>query len=89
MVRKGKTPGRRDLLESTLSELAPVIKDISPRARVEISFERCEDEDVHVCVHPAAVMQTEEIERLDLAIGERCNDVLLEKGLFILSTVCK
>jgi hypothetical protein len=33
-------------------------------------------------------MTAEEIDRLEAAIGERCNEMLLDTGLFIVSAVC-
>jgi hypothetical protein len=32
-------------------------------------------------------MTAEEIEHLELTVGERCNDILLDTGLFIVSAV--
>ncbi len=40
--------GRFETLEAKLSELTALIKDLSPESRVEISFERYEDEDAHI-----------------------------------------
>jgi hypothetical protein len=42
-----------------------------------------EDVDAHVYIHPPRDMPAENIERLELTIGERCNELLLETGLFI------
>jgi hypothetical protein len=47
MARKRKTPDQR-LLDRCLAELVILIKDVSPPARVEISFEQYEDEDAHI-----------------------------------------
>lgn len=88
MVRKHNVPSRQQLLESKLSELAALIMDVSPQSRVEISYEQYEDEDAHVYVYPPAVMDAEEVERLELSVAERCNDILLETGVFIISAVC-
>jgi hypothetical protein len=33
-------------------------------------------------------MEAEEVERLELMVGERCNDILLDTGLFIVGAVC-
>jgi hypothetical protein len=33
-------------------------------------------------------MGVEEVRRLELALGERCNDILVETGLFIIGAVC-
>jgi hypothetical protein len=87
MAHKRKIPSRQ-LLDSKLTELAALIKDISPQAQVEISFEPYEDEDAHVSVHPPATMGAEAVAHLELMIGERCNDILLDTGLFIVGAVC-
>ena len=88
MARKQTTASQRQLLESTLSHLATVIQDLVPQGQVDITFEQYEDEDAHVYVHPPAAMTTEDIERLELTVGEHCNEILLETGLFIVSAVC-
>ena len=88
MARKRKTP-KQSLLDRHLAELVILIKDVSPPARVEISFEQYEDEDAHICVYPPATMSATEIERLELIMGERYNDILLETGLFIVGAVCE
>jgi len=36
MAKKRKTPDRQELLDTKLSELTVLLKDMSPRARVEI-----------------------------------------------------
>ena len=41
----------------------------------------------HVYVHPPRNMTAEDIERLELTLGERCNELLLNTGLFIVSAV--
>lgn len=88
MPRTPKTPGQQELLETKLSELTALIKELSPQARVEISFERYEDEDAHIEVYPPSSMMPDQVSRIELAMGERCNDVLLETGLFIVGAVC-
>jgi hypothetical protein len=81
-------PSRQDLLESKISELTALIKELSPQARVEISFERYKDEGAHIHVYPPPSIRDEEVARIELTMGERCNDVLLETGLFIIGAVC-
>jgi hypothetical protein len=88
MPRTPKTPSQQDLLETKLSELTAVIKELSPQARVEISFERYEDEDAHIRVYPPPSVDIGEATRIERTMGERCNDVLLETGLFIVGAVC-
>jgi hypothetical protein len=88
MPRTPKTPNGKDLLDTKVSEMTALIKELSPQARVEISFERYEDEDAHIRVYPPASIASEEAARIELKMGERCNEVLLETGLFIIGTVC-
>ena len=76
-----------ELLETKLSELTDLIKDLSPEARVEIAFEHYEDEDASIDVYPPSSLRTEEVMGLERALGERCNDILLETGLFIIGAV--
>jgi len=55
---------------------------------VEISFEQYEDEDAHIRVYPPPSVDIGEATRIERTMGERCNDVLLETGLFIVGAVC-
>lgn len=87
MARKQMTASQRQRLESTLSTLATWITDLAPQVQVEMTFEQYEDEDAHVYVHPPRDMPAEGVEHLELTIGERCNELLLDTGLFIVSAV--
>ncbi len=87
MARKQTTASQRQLLERTLSDLATWIQDLAPQAQVEITLEQYEDEDAHLYVHPPQAMTAEDVERFELAVGERCNEILLDTGLFIVSAV--
>ena len=88
MSRKRKAPRQRDLLETKISELTALIKDLSPQARVEISFEQYEDEDAHIHIYPLLPIKLEEVRRIELTLGKHCNDILLDTSLFILGAVC-
>ncbi len=88
MVRKQTTANQEQRLDQTLSNLTVTIQDLAPQAKVEITFEQYEDEDAHVYVHPPADMTAEEVDRLEVAVGEHCNEILLDTGLFIVSAVC-
>jgi hypothetical protein len=68
-----------------LSQLATWIQNLAPQAQVDITLEQ--DEDAHIYVHPPQGMTAEDIERLELTVGERCNDILLDTGLFIVSAM--
>jgi hypothetical protein len=58
-----------------------------PQAEVEITFEQYEDEDAHIYIYPPPIIAEDEIERLEQMVGEQCNDILLDTGLFIISAV--
>jgi hypothetical protein len=88
MAKRRKTLDPRELLDMKLSELTVLIKDLSPEARVEISLARYEDEDAHVRVYLPSNADEQEVERIESALGVRCNDILLDTGLFILGAVC-
>jgi hypothetical protein len=88
MARRPTTASHQQLLDQTLSNLTAMIQDLSPQAEVEITFAQYEDEDAHVYVHPPAEMTAEEVDQLEVAVGERCNEMLLDTGLFIVSAVC-
>jgi hypothetical protein len=62
-----------------------LIPDLAPQAQVEMTFEQYED--AHVYVHPPRDMTAEDIERLELTLGEHCNELLLDTGLFIVSAL--
>jgi hypothetical protein len=82
-----KRPNRPELLEAKLSELTDLIKELSPEARVEIVFTHYEDEDAAIDVYPPELLRVEEVRRLEQTLGERCNDILVETGLFIIGAV--
>ena len=88
MARKQTTASQRQFLERTLSQLAIWIQDLAPQAQVDITLEQYEDEDAHIYVHPPQDMTTQEVEHLELTVGTRCNEILLDTGLFIVSAVC-
>lgn len=88
MPRKRKHLSRSELLDITLSELAGLIKDLSPEARVEISLAQYEDEDAHVSIYLPTTAGKDEVWRIETALGERCNDILVDTGLFIIGAVC-
>jgi hypothetical protein len=50
---------------------------------VEIAFAHYEDEDASIDVYLLAPLQGEEVIRLEQALGERCNEMLVETGFFI------
>lgn len=87
MAKRRKTLDRQELLDTQLSELTGLVKDMAPQARIEISLARYEDEDAHVRIHLPPNTKDEEVRCLESALGTRCNDILLETGLFIIGAV--
>jgi hypothetical protein len=75
------------LLDQKLKEIAVFAKELVSDARVEISFEHFEDEDAHIRVHTPSSMNQDEVQRIELAVGRRCTEILLETGLFFVAAV--
>ncbi len=88
MARKQTPASQQELLESILSTLSALIQELCPEAEVDITFEQYEDEDAHIYIHPPPTLEAEKVEHLELTVGERCNEILLDTGLFIVSAVC-
>jgi hypothetical protein len=78
---------KKELLEVKLSELTDLVKDLSPAARVAIAFTHYEDEDASIDVYLPAPLPADEVLRLEQVLGERCNEILVETGLFIIGAV--
>ena len=89
MARKQTTASQQQLLERTLSTLTAFIQDLSPQAEIEITFEQYDDEDAHIAVRLPPTLASEDVEHLEMNLGERCNDILLETGLFIVGAVSR
>lgn len=82
-----KNPNKKELLEVKLSELTDLVKDLSPAARVEIAFTHYEEEDASIDVYLPTPLSEDEVLHLERALGERCNEILLKTGLFIIGAV--
>jgi hypothetical protein len=81
-------PNMKDvLLDQKLQELTLLVKELNPDARIEISFERYEDEDAHVRIYPPPGLSLDEVQQFELTLGQRCSDILLETGIFIIGAV--
>ena len=87
MPRATRSKKEEVTLESKLRELTMLVNEFAADARVEISFERYEDEDAHVRVYPPQGISQEEAKRVEVALGQRCTEILLETGLFIVGSV--
>ena len=88
MARKQTTASQQELLENILSTLSALIQELCPEAEIDITFEQYEDEDAHIYIHPPPTLAAEKVEHLELTVGEHCNEILLDTGLFIVSAVC-
>ena len=87
MARAAHSDTKEGLLDHKLRELTLWVKELSADASIEISFERYEDEDAHVRIYPPLGLSPEEVQQLELALGQRCTDILLETGVFIVAAV--
>lgn len=77
----------REMLDTTLNELALYAKELCPDAIVEVSKVQYEDEDGAVYIFPPPSFPEEEEERVELAVAARAGDIFEETGLFILCAV--
>ena len=84
---KEKSPRPPALLAAKLTELTELVGEIAPDARVEIVAERYEDEDAAVDVYLPRYLPGATIGALEQALGQRCNDILVDTGLFIIGAV--
>jgi hypothetical protein len=87
MAKAARSNTDEGLLDHKLRELTLFVKELNADSRIEISFERHEDEDAHVRIHPPAGLSPNEVQRLELTLGQRCTDILRETGLFIIGAV--
>ena len=87
MAKAAQFDTKEGLLDQKLRELTLLVKELRSDARIEISFERYEDEDAHVQLYPPPDLRPDEVQQLELTLGQRCTDILLETGLFIVSAV--
>ena len=87
MAKAAQFDTKEGLLDQKLRELTLLVKELRSDARIEISFERYEDEDAHIRIYPPPDLRPDEVQQLELTLGQRCTDILLETGLFIVSAV--
>jgi hypothetical protein len=87
MPRASQSKKQELVLDDKLRELTRLVNEIAPDARLEVSFERYEDEDAHVRVYPRQGITQDEARRVELAVGQRCTEILLETGHFIVGSV--
>jgi len=70
-------------VDSYLTELTLLAKRLCPEARIEATTESFEDEDGHVRIYPPAGLGDKEIAEIEGQIADRCVDVLVKHGVFI------
>ena len=87
MAKAAQFDTKEGLLDQKLRELILLVKELRSEARIEISFERYEDEDAHIRIYPPPDLRPDEVQQLELTLGQRCTDILLETGLFIVGAV--
>jgi len=77
----------RDRLDAAVTAFSHFIRDLSPEARIEISFIRYEDEDAHIWVSLPSNLTPEEREELANRLAEKSLDLLLAEGFLILAGI--
>jgi hypothetical protein len=87
MAKAARSHTKEGLLDHKLRELTLLVKELNSDSRIEISFDQHEDEDAHVRIYPPAGLSPDEVQRLELTLGQRCTDILRETGLFIIGAV--
>ena len=87
MAKVAHSHTKEGLLDHKLRELTQLVKELNSESRIDISFEHHEDEDAHVRIYPPAGLSPDEVQRLELTLGQRCTDILRETGLVILGAV--
>jgi hypothetical protein len=87
VARATRSKREEEVLDRKLRDVTLLVKKLAPDARIEISFERYEDEDAHVRIYPPPGLSQEEAQRIEVAVGQRCTDILLDAGLFIIGAV--
>ena len=87
MVKPMSSSERKNLIDSSLTELSLLAKRLCPDARIEATTEAFEDEDGHVRIYPPTGMSEEEIAVIEGTVADRCVDILVEKSVFICAAV--
>ncbi|MBI3326668.1 MAG: hypothetical protein HYZ81_08200 [Nitrospinae bacterium] len=87
MARTAQSKKTETVLDQKLRELTVLAQELIPDARVEMSFERYEDGDAHLRIHPPPDLSPDEVQKIELTLGQRCTEILVETGLFIVGAV--
>jgi hypothetical protein len=78
---------RRSVVDTYLTEVSHLAKELCPAAQVEATTERYEDEDGHVRIYPPPGLSQSQIAEIEGKTAERCVDILVETGGFLCTAV--
>jgi hypothetical protein len=87
MARTAHATKTETVLEQKLRGLTVLAQARMPDARVEMSFDRYEDEDAHLRISPPPDFSPDEVQKIELTLGQCCTEILVETGLFIVGAV--
>jgi hypothetical protein len=87
MARTAHASKTETVLDQKLRELTVLAQARIPDARVELSFERDEDEDAHLRISPPPDLSPDEVQKIELTRGQCCTEILVETGRFIVGAV--
>ena len=87
MVKSMSSSERKGLVDNYLTELSLLAKQLCPEARIEATTEVFEDEDGHVRIYPPAGLREEEIADIEGKLADRCVDILVERGVYLLRSL--
>ena len=87
MVPGGSTGDRRALLDTKLTELVLLAKELCPAAAVEASALPYEDEDGRVEIFTPSGLSDAEEDSVEMAVAERAAQIFEETGLYILCAI--
>jgi hypothetical protein len=77
----------REILDDKLTELTLLAKKLCPAAKIEVNTRQYEDENGRLKVFPPPDLSETEVEELEAALTEKCNEILEQANLFILCAV--
>ena len=87
MAKAARSHTKEGLLDHKLRELTLMVQGLNAESRIDISFEQHEDEDAHIRIYPPAGLSPDEVQYLELTLGQRCTEILRETGLVIIGAV--
>jgi hypothetical protein len=69
-----------ETLEQSIAELVSYIKELCPDARIRVTGNRFEDEDVNIDVYPPLDWTLDQLDELEEKIGDKKLVILTEQG---------